>query len=362
MSAGAHTRVGAIDIGSNSIRLLIADVQWSAEGREQMRVLVRAGEPCRLARGMARHGAIDAQIAERAGAVAAEFAARARSLGSVHVLIGATAALRAASNGTEVAERVAQRAGFPVRILTGDEEARLVYRAVAHGLGHAARGQACVVFDLGGGSTEVVSGVGLEPGRWASLPIGAVSLTDHFLASDPPAAAEIEALTAAVRDELKRHCASMPQRVPLLAGVGGTVTVLAALDREMETYDPALLEGWTISTPRLGALIQRLVSTPRAQRGTWPIMGEGRADIVAAGALAVAEICARFPSDGLVCSTQGLRYALVRLAAEEVRSGQAGPSATSPRPPTDTGSAPPAASRSAPRPGPRRSRPPGGRG
>lgn len=317
-------RVGAIDIGSNSIRLLIADVHRDAEGRETLRVIVRAGEPCRLARGLARAGGIEPEIASRAAEVAREFAARARSLGAVHIVIGATAALRQASNAAEVAATIERGADAPVRVLSGDDEARLVYRSVVHALGRSARGQATVVFDLGGGSTEVVSGVGIEPGRWVSLPLGAVNLTDRFIRSDPPASEEVEALRSAVRAQLAEHCAAMPARVPLLAGVGGTVTVLGALDRQLETYDPAMLEGWTISAERLGGLIHRLVSTARDQRGEWPVMGEGRADIIAAGALVVEEIFRRFPSGGLVCSTQGLRFGLARLAADEALSDRPG--------------------------------------
>ena len=314
---GRPVRVGAIDIGSNSIRLLIADVQRDAEGGEYLRVIVRAGEPCRLARGLAREGGIEPGIAERAAVVAGEFASRARSLGAVHIVIGATAALRQASNAAAVTAAIEVRAGAPVRVLSGDEEARLVYRSVVNALGRSARGQATVVFDLGGGSTEVVSGVGSEPGRWVSLPIGAVNLTDRFLVNDPPLPAETEALRQAVRAQLEERCAGMPARVPLLAGVGGTVTVLGALDRQLTTYDPAMLEGWTITAERLAGLITRLVTTARELRGSWPVMGEGRADIIAAGALVVEEVFRRFPSGGLVCSTQGLRFGLARLAADE---------------------------------------------
>ena len=315
-------RVGAIDIGSNSIRLLVADVRRGADGRESLRVVVRAGEPCRLARGLIRNGAIDPAIAERAAGLTAEFAQRSRALGALHILVGATAALRDATNGPEIAAIIGQRTGIEVRILSGEDEARMVYRSVVHGLGLATRGQAGVVFDVGGGSTEVVSGVGLQPGRWVSLPFGAVSLTDRFLFSDPPAAAEVAALRDAVRAELMHQCANMPQPVPLLAGVGGTVTVLASLDRSLTTYDPAMLEGWSIAASRLHGLIERLISTPRQQRGTWPIMGEGRADIVAAGALIIDELFRRFPSEALVCSTQGLRYGLARWAAEEAQAGR----------------------------------------
>jgi exopolyphosphatase/guanosine-5'-triphosphate,3'-diphosphate pyrophosphatase len=166
--------------------------------------------------------------------------------------------------------------------------------------------------------------VGSEPGRWVSLPIGAVNLTDRFLHSDPPAPEEAAALRAAIRELLTERCAAMPARVPLLAGVGGTVTVLGALDRQLATYDPAMLEGWTITAERLAGLIRRLVETGRELRGEWPVMGEGRADIIAAGALVVDEIFRRFPSGGLVCSTQGLRFGLARLAADEAFSKGAG--------------------------------------
>ena len=312
-------RVGAIDIGSNSIRLLVADVL----GPGAIATLARAGEVCRLGRGLDRTGRIDLELAERAGALALEFARRARALGASHLVIGATAAMRSASNGREVAEIVGRRAGVPVRILSGEEEARLVYQSVVLGLGAAARRSSCVVFDLGGGSTEVVSGVGEQPGRWASLPLGAVSLTERHLHSDPVLPHEIDALRREVRDVLMHHCASMPSRTPLLAGVGGTVSVLASLDRAIPTYDPVLLEGWTIRTEDLFSLVDRLVRSTQAERRSWAVVGEGRADIVVAGALVVSLIVERFPSLGLVCSTQGLRYGLARLAAEEAGAGRA---------------------------------------
>ena len=313
-------RVGAIDVGSNSVRLLVADVLDGPEGRERLRVVARAGEPCRLGRGLSTHGVIEPDLAERAAGIAAEFAHRSKSLGAVHVLIGATAALRDAANGEAVAEVISGRTGIPVRILSGEDEARMVYGSVVNGLGLATRGQATIVFDVGGGSTEVVSGVGLESGRWASLPFGAVSLTDRFLGGNPPAPGEIAALRAAVVKELMHDCAYMPSRIPVLAGVGGTVTVIAAMDRGLMSYDANLLEGWSVPGERLKLLIDRLVSAPREERSAWPVMGEGRADIVAAGALIIDELFNRFPSEALVCSTQGLRYGLARMAADEVRS------------------------------------------
>ncbi len=308
-------RVGAIDIGSNSIRLLVADV--AAGPGHPLSTIARAGESCRLGRNLGSTGLIDPAMADRAANLTAEFARRARTLGAVRVLAAATAALRNARNGEQVAEQIAAQAQIPVRILTGDEEARTVYRAVIQGLGASTHRSPCVVFDIGGGSTEVVSGLGEQPGRWVSLKFGAVSLTERFLRTNPPTEAEIAELCTLVHDELMQHCASMPSATPLLAGVGGTVTVMAMTDRRLSSYEPTMLEGWRIPADRLLQLVDRLAKSSEDERRRWPSMGEGRADIVIAGALVVRSLIERFPSEDLVCSTQGLRYGLARLAAAE---------------------------------------------
>ncbi len=317
-------RLAAIDIGSNSIRLLVADFASGPEPLPQTTV-ARAGEVCRLGTGLHRGSPIDGALIERAAAIVSEFNRRASALGVRRVIVGATAALRSASNGVEVARRIEERTGLRVRVLSGDDEARLVYRAVVMGLGAPARRSQCIVFDLGGGSTEVVSGLGLEPGRWASLPFGAVNLTERHLRSDPAVAEEIGALENDVRQHLMHECALFPKRAPLIAGVGGTITVLASLDRGITVYDPLLLEGWAIARDRLFALIRRLTTASHAERRSWSVVGEGRADIVVAGALAVGALLERFPAPALTCSTQGLRYGLARLAAEEIAAREDGP-------------------------------------
>jgi exopolyphosphatase/guanosine-5'-triphosphate,3'-diphosphate pyrophosphatase len=330
-------RVGAIDIGSNSIRLLVAEIPDSDPRGERLETVARAGESCRLGRGLHETGRVDDELVERAGVVVGEFVRRARSLGARHVLAAATAALRRASNGAAAAERMAEVAGTPVRILSEADEARLVYRAVVTGLGKGMRGSQCVVFDLGGGSTEVVSGVGDRLGRWTSLPFGAVTLTERWAAGDPPSDAELELVRRWVRDELMHGCALFPERTAVLAGVGGTVTVLAALDAGLTAYDPARLEGAFVSSERLRQLVERIVRASLAERREMPVMGEGRADIVGSGALVVEGLLERFQAPGLVCSTQGLRYGLARLAAEEWRQALA----PEPGPEAPAGGAPP---------------------
>lgn len=308
-------RVAAIDVGSNSIRLLVADVS-PGDGTELVTV-TRAGEACRLGRGLDRTGRIEPELAERAAVLAGEFARRARVLGASHLIVGATAALRNAANREQVIEEIVRRCGAPVRVLTGEEEARLVYRSVVLGLGSGARRSSCVVFDLGGGSTEIVSGVGERAGRWVSLPFGAVSLTEKYFRSGIPTDDEIGQLRGSVEHDLLEGCALLPATTPVLAGVGGTITVLASLDRGLASYDPALVEGWMIDPARLEGLVKRVLTSSKQEMDAWTVMGRGRSDIVAAGALAVSLIAVRFRSRGLLCSTQGLRYGLARLAAEE---------------------------------------------
>ncbi len=319
-------RVGAIDIGSNSIRLLVADFPSGDPWGPTMETVARAGEACRLSRGMHETGLIADDLIERASVLTHEFARRARSLGAIRVIAGATAAMRTASNGIEVARRLSRDSGVDVRILSGEDEARLMYRAVVLGLGERARRSQCVVFDLGGGSTEVVSGVGAETGRWTSLPFGAVTLTERLMHGDPPTADTIATARAGIDDELMRSCALLPERTNFLAGVGGTVTVLGSMDRGLADYDPAMLEGWYIERQRAMALIERIVHASLEERRLMPIMGEGRADIIGAGALVVQALLERFQAPGLVCSTQGLRYGLARLAAVEAAAERDKPS------------------------------------
>jgi exopolyphosphatase/guanosine-5'-triphosphate,3'-diphosphate pyrophosphatase len=317
-------RVGAIDIGSNSVRLLVADIRDGSPWGPGLEAVARSGEPCRLGRGLHETGRVDDELVERAGTLVGEFLRRSRALGARHIVAAATAALRRADNGAAAAERISELAGIHVRILSEADEARLVYRSVILGLGPSARDSQCVVFDLGGGSTEVVSGVGERLGRWISLPFGAVTLTERLGASDPPTAGELAAARDWLRAELMHGCALMPERTAVLGGVGGTITVLAALDAGMQAYDPAQLEGTFLRRERVHELVERLVTATHEGRKAMPVMGEGRADIIGAGALVVEGLVERFQAPGLICSTQGLRYGLARLAAEEWQADREG--------------------------------------
>ncbi len=309
--------VAAIDIGSNSIRLLVV----GPGGRPgSLRPILRLGEPCRMGRGLHRNGAIEGAMVERAREILIDLVDRARQHGARHIVVAATQAIRSAANQPAVISRLEEACGLRVRVLSGEEEARLVYAAVVESLGALAVRAPCLVFDVGGGSTEVVSGLEAMPGRWVSLPIGAVSLTERFLPDDPPLPDQIAGLEGEVREQLDRGCAQFSKPVSTLAGVGGTVTVLASLHMGLRHYDPRRIESRVIPAGEVSRLADRLAGMSRHERQALPVMGEGRADIVAAGAILARAIVHHFGAPGLICSSQGLRYALARIAMEEARS------------------------------------------
>jgi exopolyphosphatase/guanosine-5'-triphosphate,3'-diphosphate pyrophosphatase len=313
--------VAAIDIGTNSIRLLVVEVP---ERLGRLNPLLRLGEPCRLGRGLSEAGAIDAEILERACGLVADMAERARRLGAANVVVAATEALRATSNQVDVLKRLESAAGVPVRVLTGHEEASLVYAAVVESLGRRGTLAPIVVFDIGGGSTEVASGAGPTVGRTASLTIGAVSLTERFLKSDPPAESEVGALDAEIKIHIMNNCALLPHVPAVFAGVGGTMTILASIFLDLPHYDPARIDGCTIPVPAVAGMVERLTWMTQRERREVPVMGAGRADIVVAGSRVVLGLARFFEASAVVASSQGLRYALARVAATEAPWSEAG--------------------------------------
>ncbi|MBK7368358.1 MAG: hypothetical protein IPJ04_10735 [Candidatus Eisenbacteria bacterium] len=266
-------RFGAIDIGSNSIRLLVAELPEGDRWSSVLETVARAGEPCQLGQGLHETGMVAEDLVERAAHLTAEFVRRARSLGAQHVIAAATAALRSARNGEAVAARLGERSGLPVRILSGDDEARLMYRAVVLGLGQRARQSQCVVFDLGGGSTEVVSGVGHQPGRWNSLPFGAVSLTERWLPGDPPTEETIQRAQAHIAEVVMQGCALMPERTTLPGGCGRHGHG-AGLDRARPVRLRPRGARRAVDRPaRTREIIHQLVGLSHEQRRELPIMG-----------------------------------------------------------------------------------------
>lgn len=299
--------LAAIDVGTNSVKLLVGRVR---AGR--VVPLLHRARITRLGEGLGRSDRISPEAAERTLAALAEFRRLAEERGAREVAAVGTRALRAASNRAAFLARCRAEAGVEVRVLSGREEARLAFRGAAG----AARGRGPVAaIDVGGGSTEVM--LGEPPDRlrasW-SLPLGAVTLTERFLAHDPPAAAEL----ARLRAEARRRLARVPAgRAGEVLGIGGTASAVLRLVGRGGRATRGQVEA-------LAERLSRLTAAARERLGVEP----GRADIVAAGAWILAEAMGRLGAQALRAAGGGLRHGmLLEIAAGRWEGAPAGPAA-----------------------------------
>lgn len=293
---GEPVRVGAIDCGTNSIRLLVADIDPAAGSLHDV---LRRMEIVRLGQGIDRTGVIAAESMERTLATTREYAAQCRSLGAANVRFVATSASRDARNASEFVEGV--RTAFadewrePVEpeVVTGDEEARLSFTGATGDL--LAQGVAgpYLVVDLGGGSTEFVRGTdAVEAAR--SVNIGCVRMTERHLVSDPPTEGQILAAVRDIDAAIDDAAEVVPfEGVGALVGLAGTVTTIAAHQLRLSTYDSAAIHLSTAPVDEILRAAADLLHMTRAQRAALPYMHPGRVDVIGAGALVWSRIIER---------------------------------------------------------------------
>jgi exopolyphosphatase / guanosine-5'-triphosphate,3'-diphosphate pyrophosphatase len=317
---GLEVRVAAVDLGSNSTRLLVADV---VDGR--LDDVVRRLKITRLGEGVdERKRLLPAPIA-RVRNVLTDFRREAEQLGAERTLAVATSAVRDAENGEAFLGEVEWSYGFATRLLSGDEEAELSFRGASAGRTLA---QDTLLIDIGGGSTELV--VGGPDGLLFhdSLNMGGVRLTERFLHSDPPTDEELDACRAGARALLAEH---VPQDVrPQSAiGVAGTITSIAALDLGLPEYDPNQVEGHRLSRDGVRAQLERLASLPLAQRSQVPALDPDRAPVIVAGTVILGEVLAHFGLDTLEASEHDILDGAALEAADlpEPEEGAAPPGA-----------------------------------
>ena len=299
------SRLAAVDVGTNSVLLLVAE----RGGDGAVRPVREEAEITRLGRGVDRTGALSPECMEATLEVLARFAGLARADGARALVVTATSAARDARNGAEFLARARERTGARVEILSGDEEARLSYLAVAQDFAAEAGEAGLLAIDVGGGSTELVHGRGRRVLFRTSLDIGSVRLTERCVHSDPPTAAEQGAVRAAVRDAL----AALPvfPREVRVVGVAGTVTSLFALAHAVEPYDAARVHGGWLSLEDVAEVRERLCTVPLAVRRTLPGLQPKRADVLPAGALLFETALRRLGATGARVSDRGLRWGVV---------------------------------------------------
>jgi exopolyphosphatase/guanosine-5'-triphosphate,3'-diphosphate pyrophosphatase len=301
-------RFATIDIGTNSVLLLVAERR--ADGNF-VPVAERA-EITRLGRGVDRAHRLSAQGMEDTLAVVAQFAAEARAAGAAEIAVSATSAARDAQNGADFLRVAEGRAGVAVEVISGDREAQLTFLAVSRDFGPAAPDRPLVMIDIGGGSTELVYGAQEgEPGAISyrrSFDVGSVRLTERFIHSDPVREEERQRVLEHLSAELTLP--APPDRFRAV-GVAGTVTTLYALLHQVEPYDASRVHGQTISLRELQALSQKLCATPLAARKQLPGLQPKRADVICAGALILESALLRLGATSCLVSDRGLRWGLL---------------------------------------------------
>jgi exopolyphosphatase / guanosine-5'-triphosphate,3'-diphosphate pyrophosphatase len=305
--ARASMRIAALDLGSNSFHLLVADVHPDGT----FEPVTREKDMLRLGDDVARDGRISASSADRAVASVRRLCQLADALDTQEVIAKATSAIRTATNGSALVDRIEAETGVEVEVISGLEEARLIFAAVRASLVLEPAPALCV--DIGGGSVELVIGdsAGL---RWAtSVPLGVGRLTAELVHSDPPSGDDRTALVDRIRDELAPVVEEVRGRRPLMAvGTSGTINDLARLAAATEDGDiPASANGLRIEADRLRALQRRILGMSATERRRLPGIEDKRADLLPAGVTLLVTIFDVFALDVMVTSDWALREGIV---------------------------------------------------
>jgi exopolyphosphatase/guanosine-5'-triphosphate,3'-diphosphate pyrophosphatase len=294
--------LAGIDIGTNTLRLLIAEI-----GPDSYREIHSERKITRLGEQLDHNSFLSQGAQERSIRALAEFAAIIDAHKPVAVSALGTSALRNAQNSRVFLREVQSRTGLTVTIIDGKEEARLTLLGVSRALGEEVLSAGSIVADIGGGSTEIIS---RDPAFETSLPLGAVYLTERFLRQDPPLAEELDRMRTATRKILQT---SLPGWLrPLrLAGTAGTITTLASIDQRLEVYQPARINGAVLSRNKIDQMVVHLFRSSLSQRRSIPGLESGREDIILAGAVVVQEIMDQWRLSDLLVSDWGLREGIV---------------------------------------------------
>ncbi len=321
----AHTssiramRVAVADIGTNSTRLLIAEVDGASGAVEE---LVRRSEVTRLGDGVDASGSLSDAAVER---VFDTLAAYRREMDAHEVqtnLAVLTSAVRDASNGKSFAAQVRERFEFDARVLSGDEEAQLTFlgaMSVRPGEAGAESAEPTVVIDIGGGSTEFVIGSDHAAGFHVSLPVGVVRMSERHIHTDPPAPQELQQLAAAVRAVFADGLpASRRAAVKDAIAVAGTATSAAAMAMELDPYDPSRVQGYKLLLGTVELLLARLADMTEARRREVVGLHPDRAPTIVAGMIVLSEAMRAFELDQAEVSERDILYgAALRLAGVE---------------------------------------------
>ena len=304
-------RVAAVDQGTNSTRLLVAepDEAGGFEDLSRDMVITRVGQ------GVDETGRLATEALQRTLVVLARYVRRAKALHVERIRVAATAAVRDAANAADFERPVRELAGSPLEIVSGEEEARLSFLGATRGLDAP---PPFLVLDIGGGSTEFVLG-SERPSAAMSTQMGSVRLTERFVRSDPPEASELDRMRAAVGellDDVERAIPARDERT--FVAVAGTSTTVQAVALGLDFYDPERIHRTRLTRTDAARVSMRLASMTSAERAALPVMAPGRADVIVAGSVILVAVMERFGfGEAIVSETDildGLVLEMLELA------------------------------------------------
>ncbi|MCX4906128.1 Ppx/GppA phosphatase family protein [Streptomyces sp. NBC_00878] len=321
------TRVAAIDCGTNSIRLLVADVDPKTG---ELVDLDRRMTIVRLGQGVDRTGRLAPDALERTFAACREYATIVKEHGAERLRFVATSASRDAENRDEFVRGVLDILGVEPEVISGDQEAEFSFTGATRELkGRDELAKPYLVVDIGGGSTECV--VGDDHVRAArSVDIGCVRMTERHLVhdgvvSDPPTPEQIEAIRADIEAALDLAEETVPLReARTLVGLAGSVTTISAIAQDLPEYDSEAIHHSRVSYDRVREITEQLLSSTHAQRAAIPSMHPGRVDVIGAGALVLLAVMERIGADEVVVSEHDILDGIAFKVAEEAEAGKQG--------------------------------------
>jgi exopolyphosphatase/guanosine-5'-triphosphate,3'-diphosphate pyrophosphatase len=298
-------RKAVIDIGTNSIKLYVAEL--GPDG--SLATVIDKNNIARLGEGMDEERTLQQEAIRRNAEAVAEFADLAKSNGAGEIVAVGTMALRTAKNAKDFIDAVRDLSGIEVRVIPGEEEAEFAYLAVLSGIGASV--ERLAVCDVGGGSTEFIFGGQAGIDRRFSINLGAVKVSADYLSSDPPSSKEVEDAISYVLDVLKENGVNDNMPVDKLVGIGGTITSMGAVKFKMEKYDPDVIQGSILTRDDVDSLIALFRSVPLDERRNIVGLQPKRAEVIIGGACIVRGIMESLGIDELTMSDRGLRHGLM---------------------------------------------------
>jgi exopolyphosphatase / guanosine-5'-triphosphate,3'-diphosphate pyrophosphatase len=304
-------RIAVVDLGTNSTRLLVANVEDGAVSElERRTVVTRFGE------GVDATGRLSDAALGRVDEALGDYREVIDRLRAERVVAVATSAMRDAENGPAYREHVKQQFGIDARTISGDEEARLSFLGAT---ADRAGGASTMLVDIGGGSTEYVVGTpGEDPEFHVSTRMGSVRHTERFLATDPPTSDEVDALRADAERMLSEEVpADVREATAHGIAVAGTATTLAAIDQELDPYDPDRVHGYTLDLASCERILARLASLPLDERRGVTGLHPDRALSIVAGAAILVETIRGFGLDAVEVSEADILHGAALTAEDE---------------------------------------------